>query len=439
MCGRGRQAAPPAYYRDLAVRDAGVPSQQPWKHAERFKPTQNLAPGHYAVVVVAGSLPYLCTKVWGLVPDFGKKSQAPDFWRMFNARAEGLSTSPVFRRLLKDRRCAVPLDGFFEWTADEMPKVASSGTGGKQPWYVHLKADDGPLWVAGLHESSSDGELETFTLITRDVDSNLAWLHDRMPVILNAAGLAAWLSPTAEPPLEALATLRLPSDSLSWHPTTKVPFLTEALLCSLCSPHELTTFLHAVVHCPDLARLFPDCLCQRMTKLDYQEADVSSPAKLPSQQQKSVASFFAKPKRHSPADPVAVAGPSDSSIASSSSTSSTAFSIPTRTQPPSAAVERPSASHPTIDALKPMIPRRPEVETEPANSKPEIKIEADEVGGCSSGSGPDTGATGTAWAAAVSVGVAKDSAKLDDSSLWECGACTYRHEGAEAAPGEIFK
>ena len=72
------------------------------------------------------------------------------------------------------------------------------------------------------------------------------------------------------------------------------------------------------------------------------------------------------------------------------------------------------------------------METEPANSKPEIKIEADEVGGCSSGSGPVTGAAGTAWAAAVSVGAAKDSAKLDDSILWECGACTYRHEGSEA-------
>ena len=266
MCGRGRQAAAPAYYIDAARKHLHVPTEKgcAWKRQDDWRPTENLAPGHRAVVLVAGSNsnnspPHLCTKTWGLVPSFDGASQ-PDYWRMFNARSEGLTTSPVFRRLLKDRRCAVPLDGFFEWTADEMPKLSGASGGGKQPWYVHRKGDGHgePLWVAGLHESSRDGELETFTLITRDVDPCLAWLHDRMPVILDAAGLHAWLSPTAEgsePPLAVLAGGRLSSDALAWHPTTK-----------------------------------------KMSKLDYQETDTAQPAKLPSQQQRSVASFFGQPK-----------------------------------------------------------------------------------------------------------------------------------------------
>ena len=203
MCGRGRQAAAPAYYIDAARKHLHVPTEKgcAWKRQDDWRPTENLAPGHRAVVLVAGSNsnnspPHLCTKTWGLVPSFDGASQ-PDYWRMFNARSEGLTTSPVFRRLLKDRRCAVPLDGFFEWTADEMPKLSGASGGGKQPWYVHRKGDGHgePLWVAGLHESSRDGELETFTLITRDVDPCLDWLHDRMPVILDAAGLHACSAP----------------------------------------------------------------------------------------------------------------------------------------------------------------------------------------------------------------------------------------------------
>ena len=196
---------------------------------------------------------------------------------MFNARSEGLTTSPVFRRLLKERRCAVPLDGFYEWTTEEMPKV--SGDSKKQPWYVH-NATGEPLWVAGLHDCSTDGELETFTMITRDVDARLSWLHDRQPVVLDAVGLAAWLSLTPEdapPPLSVLTSSRLSADALAWYPVAK-----------------------------------------KMSKLDYQEPDCASPVKLPSQQQKSVASFFGKALAASSAEAVTGVGASSKDRASSS-------------------------------------------------------------------------------------------------------------------------
>lgn len=300
MCGRGRQNYAPAALFETARRDAGAGST--WKGQEKYKPTENLCPGKHAAVVVQakndGTPPQLQTKRWGLVAAFDK-SLNPDFWRMFNARSETLHTSPVFRRLLCSRRCAVPFDGFWEWTDDEM-KAAKAA---KQPWYVHRKAKGEPLWLAGLYDRRDplgpggsvdcDGkvyeepELETFTLVTMDVDKKLAWLHDRQPVILDTAGLAAWLAPppggeeedeeegsNAETPKRpspaagssssggsapsnavVLAALksRVPCDELQWHPTTK-----------------------------------------KVSKLDYQEGDAALPVKLPSQQQKSVASFFTK-------------------------------------------------------------------------------------------------------------------------------------------------
>lgn len=55
--------------------------------------------------------------------------------------------------------------------------------------------------------------------ITRDVVPELAWLHDRMPILLDAAGLTTWLQHTAaedaEPPLKALRSVLSPGD-LRW-------------------------------------------------------------------------------------------------------------------------------------------------------------------------------------------------------------------------------
>ena len=257
MCGRTRQAFAAAAVYEHAQRDAGATR---WRNGDTYQPTENVCPGAPAAVVAQapdGGVE-IVTMRWGLVPSYDK-SEKPDYWKMFNARWETVHTSPVFSRSLKSRRCAVPASGFFEWVADEHKEVKS-----KQPYYVRRKSD-APMWLAGLFEpmtavkrddGADSGSLRvdcTFTLITRDVDRELAWLHDRMPVLLDAAGLRLWLDAEAAEPLSALQ-MRLPTaDALTWHPTTK-----------------------------------------RMTKLDYQEADAASPVTLASQQQRSVASFFRK-------------------------------------------------------------------------------------------------------------------------------------------------
>ena len=50
---------------------------------------------------------------WGLVPSYTKPDAKPDYFRMFNARSDDMK--PVFTRLLKQRRCIVLLNGFYEW------------------------------------------------------------------------------------------------------------------------------------------------------------------------------------------------------------------------------------------------------------------------------------------------------------------------------------
>ena len=124
MCGRARQALSAVTMHDAAIQQAGVPRQRAWKARGAFHPTENLCPGRTAAVVaLREDGAEIVTMRWGLVPPYEKGK--PDFWKMFNARSETLSTSPVFSRCLQQRRCAVPLDGFFECTARRWSRLTA--------------------------------------------------------------------------------------------------------------------------------------------------------------------------------------------------------------------------------------------------------------------------------------------------------------------------
>lgn len=126
---------------------------------------------------------------WGLVPHWtadepagARKRPAP-----FNARAETLAGSPLFREAFRRRRCLVPVDAFYEWhrTPD----------GARTPHAIR-GADGGALVLAGLWAGARTpaGTVErTFTIVTTRPNAALASLHDRMPVILPQASWERWL------------------------------------------------------------------------------------------------------------------------------------------------------------------------------------------------------------------------------------------------------
>jgi putative SOS response-associated peptidase YedK len=122
---------------------------------------------------------------WGLVR-FGSEN-AKDAFKHINARAESLDKRPVFRNAWRrNRRCAVPVDGFFEWVG---PKEA------RQPVWFH-RPDHAPFLLGGLYESwqpSPDEWQRTFTIITTEPNDVVRPIHDRMPVVLPSDGLDEWL------------------------------------------------------------------------------------------------------------------------------------------------------------------------------------------------------------------------------------------------------
>jgi putative SOS response-associated peptidase YedK len=119
-----------------------------------------------------------------LVPHFTKDLKTAR--KPINARAETAGSSGMFRGALASRRCLVPANAFYEW---------NSMADGKQP-YAIARWDGSPLAFAGVWEGwrTPDGEtMRTFAILTTSANGTMRQLHERMPVILEAADWAAWL------------------------------------------------------------------------------------------------------------------------------------------------------------------------------------------------------------------------------------------------------
>ncbi len=101
----------------------------------------------------------------------------------------------MFRELLRERRCVVPIDGYYEW------RTTSSG---KVPFWFRLKSGE-PFFLAGLwdrwHRGKPD-EIASYILMTTEPNELAAKVHDRMPVLLHAHDVSRWLAPTLTDPDE---------------------------------------------------------------------------------------------------------------------------------------------------------------------------------------------------------------------------------------------
>src|SRR5262245_59177319 len=90
----------------------------------------NVAPSQQLPVIVEDEQGQRVIRLmrWGLVPRWQKgsgPSVAP-----INARAETVTEKPMFRDLIRSRRCLVPASGFYEWQRLERRK---------QPYFLRLR------------------------------------------------------------------------------------------------------------------------------------------------------------------------------------------------------------------------------------------------------------------------------------------------------------
>lgn len=118
---------------------------------------------------------------------------------IINARAESMSSKPMFAAAYHNTRCALPVSTYLEGDIE-------IGITGVPVFYL-----------AGLYQKGADGMAE-FTVITRAPTDDLKIVYERMPLVLvDRMTLDAWLTradqPSYFPAFTSAKTATPPADS----------------------------------------------------------------------------------------------------------------------------------------------------------------------------------------------------------------------------------
>jgi putative SOS response-associated peptidase YedK len=135
---------------------------------------------------------------WGFLPhDTQDTVSCP---RPIRARAETVTFHPMFVDAFQRRRAIIPANEYFQ--------RATKGEVGTR-WAL-ARVDRRPMAWAGLWEGyrAPNGAItRTYCVVTVETSSDMASIHDRMPLVLEDADLPLWLS---EEPGDPTALLRPP-------------------------------------------------------------------------------------------------------------------------------------------------------------------------------------------------------------------------------------
>ena len=110
---------------------------------------------------------------------------------VINARVESLAEKRIFKTIYNSNRCIVPASAYFEW------KKTSEDSKLKNKYIINKP--DSILYIAGLYnmfeDKHSNEQLSLFnksinntlqyTIITKEVNSHVSCVHDRMPLIFD--------------------------------------------------------------------------------------------------------------------------------------------------------------------------------------------------------------------------------------------------------------
>ena len=162
---------------------------------------------------------YTNTKVYtyahfGLIPSWAKERTS----MQINARSETVFEKSSFKEAYKQRRCLIPLNGYFEWKKDPQSKKS-------KPHFI-VSASGDYFVFAGIYESwydnTHDETILTCALLTTEPNEKIASLHDRMPVILESHQWELWLEPRSSYSELNRLFVPLSSDKIRYFPVSEL-------------------------------------------------------------------------------------------------------------------------------------------------------------------------------------------------------------------------
>lgn len=211
MCGRYTLKTPPSEWGQLLiplasdVPDLNVLGRDVTSRLERldgWTPRYNIAPTQKVLALASdGGELALDYFRWGLVPRWSNDLAIGS--RMINARAETIHEKKSFAGPFATQRCFVLADGYYEWQKLDGGK--------KQPCWI-APAEGGAMLLAGVWEQNTratGANCRSCTIITTSASDSLASIHDRMPVVLDAAAAETW--GRADSSVEELRGLLVPA------------------------------------------------------------------------------------------------------------------------------------------------------------------------------------------------------------------------------------
>jgi len=151
-----------------------------------IKPHYNISPTVDAPVIVAreGARTIELMK-WGLIAQGAKDTNSVFRYKTYNLLSEKIFSRHSWERAVRERRCLVPANGFYEL----------NGSGKKRAYYV--QPTSGELCAfAGVYSSWQDPEGKmhgTYSIITVEATSDMPDAGGRMPVVIKREDEERWL------------------------------------------------------------------------------------------------------------------------------------------------------------------------------------------------------------------------------------------------------
>ena len=112
---------------------------------------------------------------------------------LLNARSETAFEKPTFKEDWLKHRCIIPASYYFEW--EHLKQSDGKIVTGDR--YIIQPKDESVTWLCGLYHIEND--FPTFVILTREPGEEIAYIHDRMPLILPTELVPEWIKPGNRP------------------------------------------------------------------------------------------------------------------------------------------------------------------------------------------------------------------------------------------------